>query len=100
MIERSAKIFGMFIFVGDCLIHPDNLNGRAFTTYDRDNDASNSNCAVGWHGAWWYNSCGGSNLNGRYYGDARIGTVGIAWYNWKNSWYSMKRASMKIRPNN
>jgi len=33
-------------------------NWMSFTTYDRDNDAqSNSNCAAGCGGGWWYNSC-------------------------------------------
>ena len=77
-------------------------NRRAFSTYDRDNDASSSNCAVDFHGAWWYQACWHSNLNGRYY-DSAVTTRsdGIAWHHWKRTDnYSMKRASMKIRPTN
>ncbi|NXS07063.1 FIBB protein, partial [Neodrepanis coruscans] len=57
-------------------------------------------------GGWWYNRCHSANPNGRYYwggtysSDMAIhGTDdGIVWMNWKGSWYSMKKMSMKIRP--
>ncbi|GFR72560.1 angiopoietin-related protein 1 [Elysia marginata] len=39
-------------------------NGQAFTTLDRDNDESSSNCAVHHRGAWWYRYCASANLNG------------------------------------
>ena len=76
-------------------------NGRAFTTKDRDNDLSGSgNCAVIFSGAWWYNYCHYSNLNGIYFNiPERHDGKGINWWHWKRSSYSMKRASMKIRPN-
>ncbi|GFR87278.1 ficolin-1 [Elysia marginata] len=38
-----------------------------FSTYDRDYDAHNtSSCAVVYRGAWWYNRCHASNLNGEW----------------------------------
>ena len=70
-----------------------------FTTKDNDNDAWDGNCATSWKGAWWYNGCHYSNLNGLYLGAGRIDETGISWYHWKNSWYSMKKTEMKIRPN-
>jgi integrin beta 3 len=57
-------------------------------------------------GGWWYNRCHAANPNGRYYWGgqyswdmAKHGTDdGVVWMNWKGSWYSMKKVSMKIRP--
>ena len=42
-----------------------NHNNRPFSTYDSDNDAyGGGNCAQNYRGAWWYNRCFHSNLNG------------------------------------
>ena len=79
-------------------------NGRPFSTKDRDNDPDNRNCPVLLHGAWWYNQCYHSNLNGKYYNVAGHNAWnGIGWLYWKNNQnkrLSMKRVLMKIRPNN
>ncbi len=42
-------------------------SGSPFSTYDADHDASGSNCAVTFKGAWWYVACHASNLNGILY---------------------------------
>ena len=48
-------------------------------------------------GAWWYNSCHYSNLNGLYL-HGEVNGQGMSWYHWKNNYYSVKRSDMKIRP--
>jgi len=72
----------------------------AFTTKDRDNDEHGSvNCAVSYKGAWWYNGCYHSNLNGLYL-NGKTSDQGMNWYHWKNAHFSDKRSEMKIRPQN
>ena len=67
----------------------DLLDGMEFSTNDNDNDLDSSNCAERELGAWWYHTCGYSNLNGQY--------GKMYWYHWKNNWNSMKKTAMKIR---
>ena len=83
-------------------------SGKKFTTADNDNDQQpNHNCAHKYMGAWWYESCHESNLNGpyRYKSDDR-GDVGINWKTWfgqhvdRGLAYSLKTTEMKLRPNN
>lgn len=41
--------------------------GMAFSTWDVDNDQwGDGSCARDHQGAWWYNQCGSSSLNGDY----------------------------------
>ena len=68
-------------------------NGIMFSTKDNDNDNHIASCATLEIGAWWYNNCSYSNLNGAYFGRAY---QGIMWYRWKNSWESLKFSKMKI----
>ncbi|XP_028409467.1 microfibril-associated glycoprotein 4-like [Dendronephthya gigantea] len=81
---------------GDSLAYQ---NQMQFTTKDSDNDAWKSNCASYYEGAWWYKACHASNLNGKYLSSGQVSTQGITWYNWKNSYYTLKKTEMKIRPN-
>ncbi|CAK8684744.1 unnamed protein product [Clavelina lepadiformis] len=74
-------------------------NGQQFSTYDQDHDSSSGlNCAELGHGAWWYNECHNSNLNGNYFTSGNSNIKGVFWYHWKNDWESMKETNMKIRP--
>ncbi|XP_019857816.1 PREDICTED: angiopoietin-related protein 7-like [Amphimedon queenslandica] len=76
-------------------------NGRRFTTRDNDNDQYGDNCAQFATGAWWYNNCYDSNLNGRYF-NASTNTIygqGIAWENWKGH-ITLKFSEMKTHRNN
>ena len=72
-------------------------NNMAFTTKDRDNDKDSTNCAAYYTGAWWYNSCHYSNLNGKYLGDT-TSPKGVNWWHWKNKYASLKFTEMKLRP--
>ena len=72
-------------------------NNMAFSTKDRDNDnGGTTNCAVYWTGAWWYNGCYNSNLNGQYLGDKPDGH-GAVWLTFRSS-LSLKFTEMKLRP--
>ncbi|XP_051893156.1 fibrinogen C domain-containing protein 1 [Pristis pectinata] len=76
-------------------------SGMRFTTKDRDNDLSMNNCAMFYHGAWWYHNCHTSNLNGRYLkGHHTSYANGIEWSSWTGWQYSLKFVEMKIRPRN
>ena len=71
-----------------------------FTTKDQDNDRDTAgSCAVFYKGAWWYNSCNTSNLNGLYLGGPNLPIAyGIIWRSFRGAFYSLKRSEMKLRP--
>lgn len=104
LMEGASQLFGENRTM---TIH----NGMYFSTYDRDNDGwvnadPRKQCAKEDGGGWWYNRCHAANPNGRYYWGghyswdmAKHGTDdGMVWMNFKGSWYSLKKMSMKIRP--
>ena len=74
--------------------------GLPFTTRDKDNDNhGDHNCAIKYQGAWWYEHCHYSNLNGLYHrGNHSSYANGVNWKDWKGYYYSLKRTEMKIRP--
>ncbi|XP_068711510.1 microfibril-associated glycoprotein 4-like isoform X2 [Montipora foliosa] len=73
--------------------------GALFSTKDSDNDSWNRSCALHFKGAWWYEACHDSNLNGFYHhGSHSSFAVGVNWKAWKEYYYSVKKAEMKIRP--
>uniref|UniRef100_A0A1W7R9N8 Ryncolin n=1 Tax=Hadrurus spadix TaxID=141984 RepID=A0A1W7R9N8_9SCOR len=80
---------------GDSFLHH---NGMKFTTKDVDNDGHVANCAQQFKGAWWYDNCHHSNLNGLYHeGNLTSHSIGINWYTWKGYEYSLPVVEMKIR---
>jgi ficolin len=73
-------------------------NQMQFSAFDRDVDASaGENCALKYRGAWWYNACHYSNLNGAYLkGPHTSFADGIEWQPWHDYYYSLKFTEMKI----
>ncbi|ALC41965.1 CG8642 [Drosophila busckii] len=69
-----------------------------FSTYDRDHDEfTHMNCAEYHHGAWWYDFCSRSNLNGKYFKAGTDSEQSIFWDRWY-SFNSLKSVQMLIRP--
>ncbi|KAK2820188.1 hypothetical protein Q5P01_023147 [Channa striata] len=75
-------------------------NGQKFSTFDKDQDASGNNMAVLHVGAFWYYNSLYANPNGvyRWGPDSSHYYIGVEWYTWKGTTYSLKGISMKIRP--
>uniref|UniRef100_A0A8C0IW26 Tenascin C n=1 Tax=Chelonoidis abingdonii TaxID=106734 RepID=A0A8C0IW26_CHEAB len=71
-------------------------NGRSFSTFDKDNDAAITNCALSYKGAFWYKNCHRVNLMGRYGDNSH--SQGVNWFHWKGHEYSIQFAEMKLRP--
>ena len=73
-----------------------------FSTKDQDNDKSGGKCATHFRGAWWYNKCHTSQLNGVNYGNIKKAPYakGIVWPNRKNPaatlYFSWKTSEMKM----
>ncbi|XP_070614495.1 ficolin-2-like [Erythrolamprus reginae] len=73
-------------------------NNMPFSTRDKQQDPKNMNCAKRFKGAWWYNDCHASNLNGQYLGGPHQSFAdGINWKTWKGYHDSCKQAEMKFR---
>ena len=89
--DYTLHVSGYSGTAGDSLAYH---NLMKFTTKDNDNDAYSSNCAIVYTGAWWYNGCYYSNLNGLYGNDS---DDGIIWYHWKGWGYSLPYVDMKTR---
>ncbi|XP_033632541.1 fibrinogen gamma chain-like [Asterias rubens] len=77
-------------------------HGMAWSTHDRDNDLdSGRQCAQTMLGAWWYNACDMSNLNGVYVpypGSVAITGQGVIWGTAGYQSNSFYQTEMKIRP--
>ena len=71
-----------------------------FSTKDADNDVSIADCASMYQGAWWYNTCHFSNLNGHYFHEDETPDLatGVVWLCWGGYYDSLRRVTMKVRP--
>ncbi|TDG40369.1 hypothetical protein AWZ03_013207 [Drosophila navojoa] len=69
---------------------------RKFSTFDVDNDRSDDNCGILRHGAWWYDRCGLSNLNGQYFNHSSKDPRSIFWLGSQST--SFKKVLMMLRP--
>ena len=96
--EYTLTVGGYSGTAGDSL---DYHNGMKFSTRDNNNDDYSGTCAQHYQGAWWFNTCIHSHLNGRYYHNPNVSyAYGIIWYHWKGFSYSLKFTEMKTRRNN
>ncbi|XP_043913761.1 ficolin-1-like [Protopterus annectens] len=70
-------------------------SGKQFSTKD-DANGPNKGCTSVYKGAWWYDNCYKSNLNGKYYGGNNK-EDGVTWTHAKGNYYSFKLTEMKFR---
>nr|XP_039260832.1 microfibril-associated glycoprotein 4-like [Styela clava] len=94
--ENYALLVGEYSgTAGDSLTYHTNMQ---FSTKDSDNDRElPGNCAIARRGAWWYNQCYHSNLNGMYYQYGQDTVRSVNWYHWKSNHQSLKFSEMKFR---
>ncbi|XP_076039744.1 scabrous [Oratosquilla oratoria] len=63
-----------------------------FSTWDRDQDATETNCAEFYRGGWWFNACIHANLNGDY-------ANGLSWFRDEDRhWLQLSSVEVMLRP--
>ncbi|KAG7222595.1 hypothetical protein INR49_008296 [Caranx melampygus] len=75
-----------------------NHNSMKFTTYDKDQDQWDKNCAQHYVGGFWYKACHYANPNGLYAPNS-VGyeNTQIVWQSWKGWNICLKTITMKMR---
>ncbi|NP_001315003.1 microfibril-associated glycoprotein 4-like precursor [Danio rerio] len=76
-------------------------NEMKFSTFDKDQDLYEKNCAREFLGGFWYKKCHHANPNGVYlWGHDRTHyAIGVCWWSWDHNYYnSLKHITMRIKP--
>ena len=74
------------------------FSGTQFSTKDNDNDRRKFSCSQTYKGAWWYNACHSSNLNGLYLNGSHSSYAnGVEWQSFRGDYYSLRRTEMKVK---
>ncbi|KAK3722838.1 hypothetical protein RRG08_040221 [Elysia crispata] len=92
--EMSKYTLRLGIYSGTAWNSLDYHNNCGFSTFDRDFDNSQSNCAEKNKGGWWFNACDVVNLNGDWGGH---GDKGMEWDGFIKNLKSVDFSEMKIR---
>ena len=100
--KYKLQVAGYSGTAGDSILYGSeghNLNGKAFSTPDNDNDLNDDgHCAQVRKGGWWYNNCMCSQLNGIYHHDTAPNFwEGVLWVTFTDRTGSLKFAEMKLR---
>jgi ficolin len=107
MMADSRMVYAIvhLHFTGDAGDSFSSHSGMKFSTYDVDNDRADESysrgeeCAKIFKGAWWYNQCHSSNLNGLYLNGSHTSYAdGMEWASFEGLQYSLKGTEMKIGP--
>lgn len=84
-------LIAVILIAGDAMTYHQD---QAWTTVDKDNDVTMSNCALNHHGAWWYKNCHLANINGKW-GDTRHSVVSVSRHPAKWSMWILQRGFKK-----
>ncbi|XP_055588987.1 ficolin-2-like [Uranotaenia lowii] len=97
--EDKYRLINLGKYQGDAGDSLEFSKDMSFTTLDQDNDGWVQNCAVKYHGGWWFKDCHHGNLNGEYLLKGN-GWRGVYWHAFRGVDYSLKESEIMIRAKN